>query len=318
MKRLAAVALATSVVTAVSVVLLAPNASADLVTYCVGDGGAVTVPGDLFVPPGESCSLDGTTVTGNVRVAAGSNLIVVGGHFNRDVQVAADGYFDATNTAVTGQVVLASGGFGVFVRDGSTGNVTIQPKGSATIEGFLFLDHATVTGNVTSSVGDVRVDNNSQVTGNVGTDGAFYTDIRDSFVDGTVTVANNGSGSVICGSAVQGAATFTANGGVQLGPNGSLAGCDTGGYFGRDVSIANTAGPSRLDDNIINGRLMLNANNPAAVVAANNRIRGGIAGEHQSADAARSLAPAGRTTTADQRAAERRAAALKAASGSTD
>ena len=121
MKRLAAVALATSAVTAASVVLLAPAANADLVTYCVGDGGAVTVPGDLFVPPGESCSLDGTTVNGNVRVADGANLVVTGGRFNRDVQVASDGYFDATSTTVTGQVVLASGGFGVFVRDTTTG-----------------------------------------------------------------------------------------------------------------------------------------------------------------------------------------------------
>ena len=42
-------------------------ATAALVTHCIGTGGAVTVPNDLYVPAGESCSLEGTTVTGNVQ-----------------------------------------------------------------------------------------------------------------------------------------------------------------------------------------------------------------------------------------------------------
>ena len=314
MKRLAAAALAASAMTAVSVALAAPAASADLVTYCVGEGGAVTVPGDLFVPPGESCSLDGTTVTGNVRVAADSNLVVTGGKFNRDVQVAANGYFDATNTTVDGQVVLAPGGFGIFLRGATTGKLTIQPKGSATRDGFVFLDHATVNGDVLSSVGEVRFEAGSQIIGNVTTTGTFYTDVRDSFVDGTLSVTNNAEGSVVCGSAVQGSSTFTGNqGGVQLGPNGALAGCTSGGYFGRDVSVGNTTGPVRVDDNIINGKLMFSANNPIATVAPNNRIRGGITGEHQAPAAATALAAPSRPTVTDQRAQDRRAQALQAA-----
>jgi hypothetical protein len=316
MKRLAAVALATGAMTAVAAVSFATTANADLVTYCVGSGGAVTVPGDLFVPPGESCSLDGTTVTGNVRIAAGSNLIVTGGRFNREVQVAAEAYFDATNTTVDGQIVLAPGGFGVFVRDSQTANLMVQPQGGAADAGFLFLDHATVNGNLAASAGEVRVDAETQISGNVSTDGAFYTDLRDSFVDGTVTVLNNGSGSVVCGSAVQGAATFTGNrSGVQLGPNGALSGCASGGYFGHDVSIGNTTGAVRVDDNIINGRLNLSANNPMAVVAQNNRIRGGISGEHQAADAS-AKAMTGvpdRASSLQQRVQERRAKALQSA-----
>jgi hypothetical protein len=300
--------------TAVSMALAAPTASADLVTYCVGEGGAVTVPGDLFVPPGESCSLDGTTVTGNVRVAAGSDLVVQGGKFNHEVQVASGGYFDATNTTIDGQIVLAPGGFGVFLRDVTTGKVTIQPKGGETREGFVFLEHVTVNGDVMSSVGEVRFDTGSQITGNVSTTGTFYTDVRDSFVDGTLSVTNNAEGSVVCGSAVQGSSTFTGNqGGVQLGPNGALAGCASGGYFGRDVSVSNTSGPVRVDDNIINGKLMFSANNPMATVAPNNRIRGGITGEHQAPAAASALAAPGRSTATDQRAQERRAQALQAA-----
>ena len=82
----------------VAVIAAAPAAQADLVTHCIGTGGAVTVPNDLLVPAGESCALTGTTITGNVRVAAGANLVVTGGHVSGEVQVAADGYLDATST----------------------------------------------------------------------------------------------------------------------------------------------------------------------------------------------------------------------------
>src|SRR5919198_444791 len=158
MRRHTVAALAASALAVGSVVSVAPAATADLVTYCVGTGGAVTVPGDLFVPPGESCQLDGTTVTGNVRVAAGASLVVKGGTFQRDVQIAADGYYDGTSTAVTGQITLASGGFGIFMQDGGAASVTVQPKGTSSTEGFLFLNHVMVNGNVASSVGDVLVD----------------------------------------------------------------------------------------------------------------------------------------------------------------
>ena len=63
-----------------------------------------------------------------------------------------------------------------------------------------------------------RLDKNTQVGGNVSTSGAYYTDVRDSFVDGTLSVLNNLNGSVVCGGAVQGKSTFAGNlVGVQLG-----------------------------------------------------------------------------------------------------
>lgn len=314
MRRQTAVALAASALTTVSVAFFTPSSSADLVTYCIGSGGAVTVPGDLFVPPEESCSLEGTTVTGTVRVAAGASLMVNGGTFRGEVRVATDGYLDSTNTTIDGQITLAPGGFGVFLRQSHTRNVTIQPKGTATNEGFLFIEQdSIVDGTVLSSVGDVRVDG-SQVTGNVTTTGALYTDVRGSFVDGTLSVSNNPSGSVVCGSAIQGVATFAGNlGGVQLGPNGALSGCSTGGYFARDVSISNTTGAVRVDDNIINGKLMFATNSPMATVAPNNRIRGGIVGDHQAPTASSTLAAPNRDSKAD-RVKDRLAKASKAAS----
>ncbi|MFF5225480.1 hypothetical protein [Dactylosporangium sp. NPDC000521] len=289
----------------------AQQANAGLVTYCVGTGGAVTVPNDLYVPAGESCSLEGTTITGNVQVAAGANLVVNNGSISGEVRVGADGYLDATGTSIGGQVVLAAGGFGVYLRDGSSGTVTLRPKGTTTIEGFLFVEGTTITGNVSVSVGEARLDQLTQVTGNVSSSGAYYTDVHDSFIDGTLSVLNTATGSVVCGSAVKGKATFAGNlGGVQLGPNGTLDGCASGGYFGRDVSITNTTGGVSLEDNIINGQLQLAGNTPAARVAAGNRIRGGVTGEQSLAAARASAVAADRDPAGERRATDRRAGAV--------
>ncbi|MEV6492588.1 hypothetical protein AB0M20_28810 [Actinoplanes sp. NPDC051633] len=284
-------------------------ASADLVTYCIGTGGAVTVPNDLYVPPNESCDLAGTTITGNVSVAAGANLVVANGRVSGDVRIAGNGYFDASSSVVSGQVVLAAGGYGVYLRDAQSGTITVRPKGSTTVDSFLFVEGSTVAGGVTAGAGDVRIDQGTQIEGNVNSSGTYYTDVHDSFLDGTLQVLNSATGSVVCGSAVRGKATFAGNlGGVQLGPNGGLDSCASGGYFGRDVSVTNTSGGVTVDDNIIDGVLTVQANNPAAVVAPNNRIRGGIVGD-TGADVAPAAARRGTSMSPRPEAAEQRAAA---------
>src|SRR5690606_15784208 len=78
---------ATTLLASGGAIALAAPANADLVTRCVGEGGAVTVPGDLVVPAGKTCWLDGTTVEGNVRVQAGADLIVTGGTLKGSVVV---------------------------------------------------------------------------------------------------------------------------------------------------------------------------------------------------------------------------------------
>jgi hypothetical protein len=304
--------------TVVAVLAAPPGAHADLVTYCVGTGGAVTVPNDLYVPPGESCALTGTTITGNVTVAAGGNLVVSGGHISGETAIAADGYLDATGTALGGPVELASGGYGVFLSDVRSGPVTVRAKGSSPIDSFLFVEGTTIAGNVTAGAGEVRLDRTTQVEGNVSSTGTYYTDVHDSFVDGTLSVLNSATGSVVCGSAVRGSATFAGNlGGVQLGPNGGLDGCASGGYWGRDVSITHTTGGVSVDDNIIDGRLTATANNPAARIAANNRIRGGFTGD-QALARAKSPSASTHVDTAEQRATARRSAAVQEATAAGD
>ncbi|WP_328849908.1 hypothetical protein [Micromonospora zamorensis] len=305
-----------SAVVAASVLAVAPTAHADLVTHCIGTGGAVTVPNDLYVPAGESCALTGTTITGNVTVAAGGNLVVTGGRVSGEVRVAADGYLDATDTTVDGQVVLAAGGYGIFLKDAQTGTVTVRPKGSATIDSFLFAEESTVAGNVTVGAGEVRLDRGTQVQRNLSSTGTYYTDLHDSFVDGTLSVLNSATGSVVCGSAVRGRATFAGNlGGVQVGPNGALDSCASGGYWGGDVSITSTTGGVTVDDNIINGQLTVTGNDPVAQVAANNRIRGGVTGDQAATTTNRAAraAAADREDAGDQRAEVRRTSAVQEA-----
>ncbi|WP_435207633.1 hypothetical protein [Micromonospora sp. bgisy143] len=312
--RTAAKLATVSAVIAASVLAVAPTAHADLVTHCIGTGGAVTVPNDLLVPAGESCALTGTTITGNVTVAAGANLVVTGGRVSGEVRVAADGYLDATETTVDGQVVLAAGGYGIYLSDASTGALTVRPKGSATIDSFLFAEASTISGNVTVGAGEVRLDGGTQVTRNVSSTGTYYTDVHDSFVDGTLSVLNSATGSVVCGSAVRGRATFAGNlGGVQLGPNGALDSCASGGYWGADVSVTNTTGGVTVDDNIINGQLTVTGNDPAAQVAANNRIRGGVTGDQAapSANRAARMAAPDREEAGDERAEVRRTSAVQ-------
>jgi hypothetical protein len=297
----------------------ASPATAALVTHCVGTGGAVTVPNDLLVPTGESCSLEGTKITGNVSVAAGANLVIADGTVSGEIQIASDGYLDAVGTSIGGQVTLAAGGYGAFLKSTESGPVTVQPKGSAGTDGFFFAENTTVDGNVQAGAGEVRLDRTSQVTGNVSTSGTYYTDVHDSFVDGTLSVLNNATGSVVCGSAVRGKSTFSGNlGGVQLGPNGSLDGCAAGGYWGRDVTISNTSGGVTVDGNIIDGRLSTTNNTPVAKVAADNRVRGGIVGEQTTKVVANKSLKANRAAAArDDRtevdAEHRRSAAVTSA-----
>ncbi|WP_229074938.1 hypothetical protein [Actinoplanes sp. DH11] len=269
----------------------APAANAALVTHCVGTGGAVTVPNDLYVPAGESCALTGTIVTGNVSVAAGGNLVVSGGRFAGDVRIAGNGYFDASSTEVAGPVVLAAGGYGVFLKDATSGAVTVRAKGSTTVDSFLYAEDSTITGTVNAQAGEVQVDRTS-VEGNLTSTGTYYTDVHDSFVDGTLSVLNSATGSVVCGSSVRGKATFAGNlGGVQLGPNGALDSCASGGFWGRDVSVTSTTGGVTIDDNIIDGALTATGNTPVAKIADTNRVRRGVVTDPApAASAARSAA----------------------------
>lgn len=259
---------------AVTVTTAVP-ASADLVTRCVGTGGAVTVPGDLVVPAGASCSLDGTTVQGRVRVQSGADLIVVDGSLEDAVLVAGDGYLDATQTSIAGPVT-SRGGYGVYLdRSQLTGDY--QGRAGTASKPFAYLVDSDLGGQVNVSAGELFLDT-ARVTGPVRGIGTTFTDVINSTLSSTLTVGDNVDGAVICATEVDGNASYTGNAGVQVGAGDVLSPCDDVNYFGADLTISDNTGGVTVTGNVIRGDLSGTGNDPAPT-GSDNRVRGTATGQ---------------------------------------
>jgi len=287
------------------------EASADLVTRCVGTGGAVTVPGDLVVPAGKACVLEGTTVEGKVTVQAGADLVVTDGVFKGAVVVAENGYLDAYNTSVAGKVT-SKGGYGVtFSASSLAAGYAGQAPADESIVPFAYFEDSAITKNVQSVSGELYV-GGSEVAGAVSGDGTSYADVINSTITKTFTVKNSPDGSVICGSEVDGAATWDGNGPVQVGGGGLIDDCSDVNYFGGDVAISNNAGGVVVNGNIIRGDLGGEGNDPAPT-GSDNRVRGEQTGQFadlQPAAAARRAAPEDHAAELKAKAGARKAAAV--------
>ncbi len=261
-------------------------AQAALTTHCNGTAGAVTVPGDLVVPAGKACNLDGTTIDGNVRVAAGADLVGSGITVNGNVTVQGDGYLDLTDSEVSGNV-NNRGAYGVYL-DGSSLNAYSGTE--ANPDTFLTADGSHFGGRVAVAGGSLLLEG-AVVDRVVTVSDAYYADILDTVVQGALTVSGNEYGSMVCGSEVDGHASFTGNSfGVQLGAGGALGVCDQGpSVWGGDLTVSDTAGHVQVSDNIIRGNLAGTGN--ASVSASDNRVRGELQGQFSAnAPAARAMA----------------------------
>lgn len=250
-------------------------AQAALTTFCDGEAGGVTVPGDLVVGAGDACSLEDTVINGNVRVAAGADLVADGLTVNGNVTVQGEGYLDLVNSTVTGNVVNR-GAFGVYLdyttANAYTANANVNP------DSFLWTYEADFSGRVLATGGSVLLE--STVAGRaVETSDTQYTDILDSVVGGALTVTGTDFGALVCGSEVDGHATFASNGeGVQLGAGGALGDCELGtSVWGGNVTVAGTTGHVQVTDNIIRGNLDGTGNE--SVAQSDNRIRGELRGQ---------------------------------------
>lgn len=116
----------------------------------------------------------------------------------------------------------------------------------------------------------------------------------------------NELGGVACNVAVQGTARFLNNAGpVQLGSDGPVSQCSTGGsYWGDDVTVNGTTGGVYLDDDIVNGDLTLRNNDPVALVGAGNLVRGQILGEYEEWDGSEPAGMASSSVQAETRRAD--------------
>ncbi|GLU47993.1 hypothetical protein [Nocardiopsis ansamitocini] len=277
--KLRSIVAATSLFTIGGMGLFAAPASADLVTTCNGVGGAVTVPGDLIVQAGKSCSLTGTTVEGNVTVRAGADLVVNGGTFKGNVTVQEDGYFDAVDTTIS-NAVTARSAFGTYLEDSSLGaNLRAVPIAGSDVSGFVFGVGSSVGGAVNATTGDLFLDG-ATVSGAVTADGTGYADIYDTVVNGNLRIANNADGSVFCGGEVYGGATYINNSSiVQVGSDGPASACSDVSYWDKNVTIRDNTATIHVDNNIVRGNLTAQGNSPAALAGENNRVRGTITGD---------------------------------------
>lgn len=253
----------------------APSQAA-LTTSCVGEAGAVTVPGNLVVPKDKSCTLDGTVIQGNVTVRSGADLVIGSGTIEGNLVAQADAFVDAESTSIGGNVV-SRGSYGVFLTESSVSGNYNSPA-NAVRGGFLLADQSQLDGRVTDRSGSVLLVS-STIAKNVLTDGNVATDVDDSVVFGSLTVNGAEEGALLCDSEIDGAASYEANAApVQIGGDTPWGTCVGSTYFGGDLTVNDTTGGVHLTDAIIRGDLAGEGNDPAPV-GSDNRVRGEISGQ---------------------------------------
>ena len=244
---LAAVALAGT-----GALVTAPTATATDAARCIGTSGDVTVTGGLVVPAGRTCVLDGTTVEGRVQVNSGATLVATDATLESRVQVDDEAHFDATGTTVSGNLV-SQGAHGIYLDE-------VQVEGHFLGRGveaestFLYAVDSVIDGRIDAVAGEVYLEG-TEVGQFVNTEGTNYTDLVDSTVARELTVADSAHGSLVCGSQVDGNATYIGNNGVQVGVGRTLAQCGEGNEFGADLTIDANAGNIDVTDNQIGGDL---------------------------------------------------------------
>lgn len=294
---------AAGLLTLASIGFATQSSSAAFTTRCVGEGGAVTIPGDLVVPAGQACYLDGTVIQGNVRVQNGADLVMTGVTVAGDVVVRNDAYLEAVDSTLEGDLT-ARQSFG-NVLDGSTVAGAVTTVNDSDDAGFILVEESDLGDRLRSTGGALDL-SSSTVSGQVQGIRSEYTDIHDTVIDGALQVDANSLGSVVCDSEVYGAAHWGDNQtGVQLGgdlSHGALSNCDGSTYFGDDVVIANTTGGVWVVDTIIRGDLTGDGNDPAPV-GEGNRVRGELGGQFATLEAPTGAAASGQRSA--QRVTER-------------
>lgn len=287
-------ALAASTLATGWLVAAAAPAYADLVTYCEGTGGAVTVPNDLVVPAGKTCWLDGTSIQGNVTVERSANLVITDGTIEGNARANADGYLDATGSTIAGRVRVANG-YGAYF-DGSELGKGVVANG-ANADSFLYAFDSAVAGNVRGIVGEILLDGVT-AGGSVAGKGTVYVDVYDSTIARSLTVTGNENGAVICASEVDGNASYRDNSvGLQIGADGPLTTCAGPSYFGRNLDVSDNTGSIVVSDNIIRGDLSGTGNDPVPT-GENNRVRGTVSGQFEDLSAPASASGPTRTLAA--------------------
>lgn len=301
-------------VASVSAVFAAP-ANAGLTTFCEGEAGAVTVPGDLRVAATKSCVLDGTIVTGTVTVEPGANLVITGGAFNGAVVVQDDAFFDAQGTELKSTLTLVDG-YGFFLSGTKSGAVRVTVDTHPDRGTYAYLNGATVDGDFSSAVGEVYAEG-AKLNGNVSGTNVAYVDLLNTVVAKNLSVSGAKLGAVFCAGEVYGNGSYTGNKGtLQLGGSGPVVDCEQASYWGGNLTVSDNTAGVNVSNNIVRGNLAGTGNDPAPV-GEGNRVRGTTSGQFVDltpAPAGRGVAEQGARSESkvDGRRAEARAEAKAA------
>lgn len=283
-----------------------------LETRCTGTAGPVTVPGDLVVPAGQTCFLQGTVIQGDVDVRAGASLVADdGARLEADVLVRADAYVEVIDGTVLGQTNLRQA-FGAYAEGSSLAAVDVRNSGFFYTLGVTQSDYTAVNSETSLE--------SSWVAGDVTTRGGLLTDVHDSVVEGRLTVREAELGSLLCASEFDDRAVVRDSGGVVQVGGGVYDGCD-GNVFADALTLQGnvTDEGTHVADNVIRGTLACTGNDPAPV-GEGNRVRGQATGQCadlQPAMTGSRFAPQGEERTAaterqiEQRSAEAREAAQR-------
>lgn len=286
--------LAVAAVVASASFAVALPASAGLTTYCEGEAGAVTVPGDLRVAATKSCVLTDVNVTGTVTVEAGASLVVTGGTFTGNVSISDDGFFDAQGTTMKGSLT-ATDGFGFYLSGGTkVASVRVAADKFPDRRTYAYFNGVTVDGDLSSSVGEVYAEA-VNVSGNVSGTNVNYVDLVNSVVGKDVSVTGAELGAVVCASEVYGNASYTNNSkALQIGANGPLLACEQATYWAGNLTVSGNKAEVHVSNNIVRGNLGGVDNDPAPT-GGNNRVRGTTSGQFVDLQPE----PAGRAAAAD-------------------
>lgn len=248
---------------------LAGTAAAEDVS-CPPDPGAVTIDGNVLVTG--PCTLDGTTVKGNVHLYSGGSLVAHNASIDGNIQAENADYVDVTDTHVGGSIQLDNlvGDASVVERNTIIGNIQLVSNRSALDirDNFVGADIQAFSNTGGVTIAENTVDGNLQCKSN--------------------EPAPTGGGNDVAGNSEDQCADLTASSG---GSGGGSSGGGTGGgtVSGDDVNCppdlgavtidgnALVTGACRLDGTMVKGNVLLYAG--GSLTARNADIVGNVQAE---------------------------------------
>lgn len=274
-------------------------------TECVGELGAIRVDGDVTVPRGAECDLNGTVVNGSVSVARNASLFTNGADIggsggDGNLSVARAGYAELFRTSVDGNVQLR--GAETLIGTSTTFDGDIWSRRT----GFVDLVDSSVDGNV-----DVRRFTGlfvefANIDGRIIGRDVAYADVFDSSVDGRMNVQDADDGAFLCTTTVERNARFKEVGLIaQVGGDGTVGSGCGGSLIEGTLRITDTPADTEfiVTNNLIEGNLVCRFND-ARPVGSGNFVEGQRRGQCQNMAAPGSSFG---TNAAQDRRAERRA-----------